>query len=220
MIFPNSTLINRKIPKKRFYENTNIKSKTKKRFVEEIDSIVLMNKLSEDTINIKKTKNIEEIFIFKINLKINSPINKIEDLLLIIDRSIPYPILYEIELPDGNRLYKIAHKKRNKVYSNEFVVEIYFTKKVSNKKEFERKLRKTLNSLDLGNVYKKIIRLLAGHEDKIKIEDLVEKEKKKRALEDEIAKLEKKVNKEKQADKQFDIFNKLKHKKKELDEIQ
>ena len=53
--------------------------------------IIWKYKLSKDTINILGTNNVEEIQIFEIELK-----SKIipKNILQIIDKAIPYPILY------------------------------------------------------------------------------------------------------------------------------
>jgi hypothetical protein len=150
MIFPESTIINQKLQKKRFYENVELNSKIKNLFKDAIDSIVLTNKLSEDTTHINRTENVEEIFVFSIALKSEEYLEKINELLLIIDRAIPYPILYEIDLENGNIMYIIAYKKRSKVSGNDFVVDTYFIKEVKkNDKKFEKEMKSVFNSLNL-----------------------------------------------------------------------
>ena len=220
MIFPESTLINQKIQKKRFYENVDLNSKIKDMFKDAIDTILLTNKLSEDTIHISRTENIEEIFVFSITLKSEEYLDKLKDLLLVIDRAIPYPILYEIKLENGNIMYIIAYKKRNKVSENDFVVDVYFIKEVKkNDKKFEKDMKSIFNSLNLEILYEKILRLFSGNNKKIGIEDLVENLKKIDLLEKEIEDLEKKVKSEKQPDRQFKLYNELGKKKKELEKL-
>ncbi|MCA9497394.1 MAG: DUF4391 domain-containing protein, partial [Nanoarchaeota archaeon] len=84
--FPKSTIIEKKIPKTRFYENIELSSKIKQKFVNYIDSIYLMNKFSKDTININPTNEVEEIFVFKVILKSEKYLSSVDELLLIIDR--------------------------------------------------------------------------------------------------------------------------------------
>ncbi|MBW6519017.1 MAG: DUF4391 domain-containing protein, partial [ANME-2 cluster archaeon] len=43
-MFPESTIIGRKIPKISFYENVVLSSSIKKKFVEQIDKVVFTNK--------------------------------------------------------------------------------------------------------------------------------------------------------------------------------
>lgn len=220
MIFPESTIINQKIQKKRFYENVNLNSKIKNMFKDAIDTIILTNKLSEDTIHISRTENIEEIFVFSITLKSEKYLEKLKDLLLVIDRAIPYPILYEIKLENENIMYTIAYKKRNKVLENDFVVDAYFSKEVNkNDKKFEKGMKSIFNSLNLEILYEKIIRIFSNNNKMISIEELVENLKKIDVLKKEIEDLEKKVKSEKQADRQFKLQNELGNKKKELEKL-
>jgi hypothetical protein len=120
MELPKKTIINQKIPKQRFYDNIELKTKIKNRFKEEIGSITLKNKFSKETIGIEKTKEVEEIFILEIKLKENKYLEKIESLLEIIDKAIPYPILYKFNI-HNQIIYKIAIKRRNEVNINHFI---------------------------------------------------------------------------------------------------
>jgi len=217
MRFPEATIFNQKIPKERFYENLDIENKIKERFVNEIDSICLKNKLSKDTLGIKGTKNVEELFVFSIKLKKEIYFDKIEDLLLLIDRAIPYPILYEFELEDGIN-YKIAYKEKSKANENESVVEVYLTK--SEDKSFEKEMKGIFNSLNLEILYEKIIKIFLEIKSKEPAKQLIENYEKRKILEKEIEVLEKKVKTEKQADRQFKMLNELGIKKKDLEELQ
>ena len=91
------TYIGKKIPKQRFYENIGLSPAVQKKFVDYIDSVVLLNKFSKDTLHIPSSKAVEEMFIFEVKLKSNDFISKIDDLLEIIDRSIQYHILFKIK---------------------------------------------------------------------------------------------------------------------------
>jgi hypothetical protein len=218
MIFPKTTEFNQKIPKERFYKNLEVNNKTKKEFIESFDSILLRNKLAKDTLNIPATKEIEEIFVLEIKLKKEGKLENIEGLLLLIDRAIPYPILYLISA--GEKFYyKIAYKKRNKVSGDDFVVETYFSREIENEKMFEKELKPIFNSLNLEILYERLIRIISGAKKEIPIEELVEKTKRRKILEKEIGILENKIKIEKQADRQYKLFEELGIKKKELEEI-
>lgn len=216
MIFPESSFLNQKIPKERFYQNLDIDSKTKERFQKEIESIHLKNKLSRGTIGIKKTKNVEEVFIFSIVLKDKRYFNKIEDLLLLIDRAIPYPILYEFVF-EGKRFYKIAYKERSRANENEFVVDIYFTREIKSEDRFEEEIRDIFNSLDLEILYEKLVKIVLEDNSKMNLRELVKKYKLRELLTREIEVLEKKVRNEKQADKHFKLFSELSTKRKKFE---
>jgi hypothetical protein len=218
MIFPKSTIINKKISKKRFYENSEISSSIKKKFINYIGSVTLSNKFSKDTINISGTDEVEEIFVIQVFLKSEEYLDKIEDVLSIIDRSIPYPVLFEFQLGENHFVYKIAYKKKSKIDDNKSVVDVYFTREIIKKdlKRFEKEIKGVFNSLNLEIFYEKLIRLFIKGDKNLSIDRVVEKHKKYALILREIEILEKKVSKEKQADKQFKLFKELKEKKAEL----
>lgn len=88
---PKSSLVKKVIPKNAFDSYTN--TKQKKMFSERILRITWSNKLSFDTINIPG-KDVKEIQLFEIELKEKFDI---KELLLIIDKAIPYHIIFIIK---------------------------------------------------------------------------------------------------------------------------
>jgi len=211
--FPKSTNIVKNIPKTSFYEKAEMTPTVRKKFVDFITSIYLVNKLSKDTINIKPTKNVEEIFIFQIKLKDIKYLNKIEDVLSVIDKSVPYPILFVLIVDDQEVMYKIAYKQKNKIDDNKSVVDIYLSKKNIELKD------NLYNALNLEVLYERILRLFLNENENLDIEDAIHQHKSKENLKKELERLEKKVIREKQADKQYKLYNKIKKIKKELKEI-
>lgn len=88
---PKTAKVNRVIPKNAFESYTN--SKQKKLFADLILRITWEQKLSPETVNLE-AKEIKEIQVFKIELKIKE---EIQPLLDIIDKSIPYNIIFIIK---------------------------------------------------------------------------------------------------------------------------
>ncbi len=93
---PSSTIVNRFLPKDKFYKKTVVSNKLKQQFTGEIEKITWTHKLSPDTLNVTKDDTIEEIQIFEIILKDRSISNAV---LCHIDSSIPYPIIYTLKRP-------------------------------------------------------------------------------------------------------------------------
>lgn len=91
---PKSTVVKKVIPKNAFDVYTN--TKQKKAFADKVVRITWTNKLSKDTINLTG-KEVNEIQIFEVELK--EKVN-IKDLLLIIDKSIPYHIIFKVNFGD------------------------------------------------------------------------------------------------------------------------
>jgi hypothetical protein len=92
---PHTAKVNRVIPKNAFDAYTN--SKQKKLFTDLILRITWLQKLSPDTVNLG-AKEIQEIQIFKIELKVRE---EIQQLLDIINKAIPYNIIFIIEESDS-----------------------------------------------------------------------------------------------------------------------
>jgi len=95
---PETTVVNRSIPKEKFYKKTAMNSRLKQLFIDEIEKITWTHKLSPDTLNVAKDGDINEIQIFEIQLK-GSSISKAT--LKHIDSSIPYPIIYVLKRSYG-----------------------------------------------------------------------------------------------------------------------
>lgn len=208
------TYIGKKIPKKRFYENIKLSNKLQKKFVNYIDSIILLNKFSKDNLNILKSKEVEEIFIFEIKLKSNEYLHKVEELLEIIDRNIQYHILFKIIL-ENKIVCKIGHKIRNQSDSSKYVVDTYFTKKFNSEKEFEKKILTVFNAINMKALYENILKLFLDFKGR-KIEEKIKKQKNYEFLKQNIKELKIKLDKEKQADRQYEIHKELNIMKKEL----
>lgn len=92
---PPNTVVQRVIPKNSFDPYTN--SKQKESFTKDIAKIIWSNKFSVETINLTG-KDIAEIHIFKIELKEKKDITA---LLNVIDKAIPYHIIFFVEFEDS-----------------------------------------------------------------------------------------------------------------------
>lgn len=89
---PAKTVYGKFIPKEKLYNHADINASTKEKFVRQIERITWINKISPETVNVKPGKY-SEIEIFRIDLKDGNIDDK---LIQIIDRAIPYPILFVI----------------------------------------------------------------------------------------------------------------------------
>jgi len=94
---PQSTVVNKVIPKKAFESYTN--AKQKKQFTDYISQITWLNKISSDSVNLE-AREIIEIQVFLIKLKINEDIQQV---LNVIDKAIPYNIIFIVEYEE--RIY-------------------------------------------------------------------------------------------------------------------
>lgn len=211
---PKRAFYNRRIPKNKLYKQIGVDPKLERKFIDEIENIIWKYKLSQETINLEPTKEVEEIQVFEIKLKERDiSIEVLEN----IDRIIPYPILYIIRYNDNIKL-TIAYKERNKIDENKMVVHSYYQSEWM--KEYDLKID-ILQGLNLKEVYDNIIRQLIPLESKIQddIEELIELNERIESLKKEIKRLEKRIIKEKQFNRKVDLNIKLQKKKRELEEL-
>ena len=210
---PKTTVVNKVIPKVKFYEKTGVNSKLKQLFIDDIEQIAWKNKLSKDTINLQEGNKVKEIEVFEINLK-HKNISK--DILKTIDKFIPYHIIYILSFEDEIKL-TIAYKNNNKNNGNLMVVDSYYESEWMNKEGCDIQLD-LINSLD--HVYNELIKSFIPREilksNDNDIEYIIENEKEIQVLEKEIEKLEKNLKNEKQFNKKVEIKKVLREKKKHL----
>ena len=213
---PKSTEYNKRIPKQKFYENSDLPSSIKNAFKDQIKTIYWRNKLTSEFLNISKGHFVEEIEIFEINL--NEP--RIDEAVLrYIDKVIPYHILFFLEFEKEYQAY-MAYKE---IIRSDF-------KEVNGKignyyhtywmEESELPLR--IEGLSIDEVYENLVRQTAGEELSQRrsdetLKESVERGIVKRELQKKITALEKKMRNEKQFNKQIELNAQLKKLKQEME---
>lgn len=193
---PKSCEVNRFIPKKTFYEKVSISSSVKQYFTE-LEKIYWKYKISEDTMNITKTTDIEEIEIFELALKEKCDIKNIIN---IITKKIPYIILFII------------------IYNDEFQYAIKFKEDIlltdwNEEKDFN------FVGINLKEVYNNIIRKFINDKSNENIGEIIERNKQIEELKKKISVLKNKINKEVQFNRKVELNIELISLEKELEEV-
>lgn len=208
--FPKSTVFNKRIPKQKFYENSNISPALKKMFVEQVKSIYWVNKIAQSTISLQEGNAVSEIEVFKITL--NSNVID-EQLLRQIDKAIPYHILYLLEFQDKYQVwigYKEITNKSNKINN-------YYHTDWLNLEDIKLKL----DGLNMDTVYENFVRQIAGdilnQNNQESLRDSIDRSENIKQLEKQIEVLQIKIKKEKQLNRQIEMNAELKRLRKELD---
>jgi hypothetical protein len=200
---PKSTLLNKFIPKNIFFKNSVVNSKLKAEFTDKIQKITWKYKISEETLWINKTDKIQEIEIFEINLK-----EKIipKNVLKVIDKSIPYPILY-IFIYEDDYSYWIT-LKWEKIWN-------YYFSDWNENIEFE------FNWIDIERVFEDIIKKFLKNidTDDKKFDEIIETDNARIFLEKDIEKLKNKIKKEKQFNKKVELNKLLLEQKSKLEQL-
>lgn len=207
-MFPKTTEFNRKIPKTKFYEHLELGKKIKDSFVRDIDTIIWANKIAPYTVNIAAGDTVDEIQVFRIELK-NRDFNA--DVLKVIDEQIPYHILFIVS--DGNREQAwIGYKEQSGSENRSFKVDSYYHTDWQNAGEISL----SMDGLNMDAVYENFVRQIAAVNAPVQWnEDLSAKEntakiEEQKKLQKQIEKLERQLRKETQPRKKFELYNKIK----------
>ena len=201
MNLPKNAIVNKAIPKQAFYSRLSVSNKLKNEFIDKVQKIIWAYKLSEKTLNIDKTKNVEEIQIFQVELK-EKEIPK--NILKLIDKAIPYPILYIFSY-DEDFAYGISLKENN-------ILENYYFSNWNEKLEFD------FNASSLEKVYQKIIKKFIKNLDTGDKEftDIIREDAIIQSIEKDLKKLQQERRRERQFNKKVIINQQIKIKQAEL----
>lgn len=200
--FPKSTVFGRRFPKQKFYENLDVSTEVKRLFVEQVKLITWANKLSHETMNIAPGQMVREIEVFRLTLQGQELDGRVLELM---DKQIPYHILFLLERPDGSARLHVTYKEASQSGSNAFQL------RQSYQTEWMRPegLFLNLSALDMDALYESIVRQIAG--DAIdaprgeSLKEAVEQTQQREKLEKQIAQLKVKMKKEKQLRRQMEL---------------
>lgn len=200
LTLPSSTFVNRIVPKNAFDKFTN--TKTKKEFTEKVEKIRWLNKLSFETLNLPQG-DIKEIQIFEILLKTK---DNISGILEIIDKSIPYPIIFIIRY--GHEFYISTSKKHpHPTNENLSVLDWVFqsTWQEVERSDFQLELK---NNLDY--IFNEFCKKISGYNNiNLSLSEIIEKEKRIKELIKRKQQIESKISSCKQFNLKLDLNNEL-----------
>ena len=192
---PKNCYVNKFIPKKVFYEKVGVSSNVKEEFINLVDRITWLYKLSEETLGITKTDEIEEIQIFQIDVKERRiPLSVIKT----ITKGVQYKILFVIKYQD-DYCYSIK------------VEDIYIS-------EWNDNIEFNFNAINLRTVYENIVKKIIKEETNEKsFSKIIEDNDYKNELEKKIIKLRQKIKSEKQFNRKVELNKELNKLMKEME---
>lgn len=199
---PIQTKKDKSIPKNAFYDYAT--TKQKQLFVDVVDKIRWQNKLASDTINLGGIE-VQEIQIFEIKLKQRK---NIESVLPIIEKAIPYHIIFIISFNEEVMLYT-SQKHAHPVNENNAVIDwVFKTDWFSDKKEeYQLDLKVSLDKIFEDFCFKISNNSSITSEEDLKA--LIEKEQKIQELRNQISKIETQIKRTKQFNKKQPLNNRL-----------
>lgn len=194
---PKKCYVNKFLPKKIFYEKIAISPSVKEEFTNQVDRITWLYKISSDTIGISKTNNVEEIEVFKLDLK-----EKIipKNVIKVITKGVPYKILFLL--------------KYNEEYCYLLKIDDIYNL------EWNKDINIDFNAINLEVLYENIAKtIIDKKEDNRNFEIIIEEKRKTDDLNKKISNLRSKIKSEKQFDRKLELNNELNKLLKEMEEI-
>ena len=110
--WPEAAYVGSRVPKEKLYEHGNVSPALREQFVSDVARITWAYKLAKSTINLPATDEVSEIQIFRIDTKGGTEVS--DQLLAVIDKAIPSPIVFEIvrETASGTEVSMVAQIKQ------------------------------------------------------------------------------------------------------------
>jgi len=198
---PQSTQVDRRIPKEKLYLNVNLTSQVRDAIKDQIESIIWRNKLAAGSLGLSAGETVAEIEVFEVQLRQKSVDKRV---LAAIAHAIPYKILFILTFTGEAQAWMEAS---GTFYSTEWFAFDAFTIR--------------LEGLNLDSVYENLVRHIAGGRlgSEGDLADAVSRDKERQKLEREIAALEKKILHEKQFNRQVELNSELKNLKIKLEKL-
>ncbi len=211
--YPQSTIVNRVVPKTMFYKFMEVNPRMKSRFVNDVVNITWLYKLSAGTLNVTDTEEMKEIEVFVVNLKQpDCP----TDLFTFIDTNMPHHIVFVL-VHDDSAMLLINYKDWTDDTHTKFRIRQAFASPWMPMADLEL----TVQGQSLPRIYDNFVAQVSGiGEHKAgSLEDIVALRKLIAIIEAELKTLEKRMRKEPQLDRQLAMNKQVRQKRKQLAEI-
>lgn len=211
--YPQSTIVNRVVPKTMFYKFMEVNPRMKTRFVNDVVNITWLYKLAASTLNVTDTEDMKEIEVFVLNLKQpDCPTN----LFSFIDTNMPHHIVF-ILLHDNHAMQLINYKD----WADDTHTKFKITQSFTSSWVALDNLHLQIDGQSLPRIYDNFVAQVSGIGDHKagSMADIVALKKQMAAVEAELKTLQKRMRKEPQLDRQMLMNKQVKAKRKELDSL-
>lgn len=204
--FPETTRVNKNVPKNVFYKHLEVSTKMKRIFVNDVDRIVWGYKFAPSTLNVTNGKLVHEITVFEVILKVmECP----SEMFVFIDKNIPRHTVFILKC--DNYCCAVINYKEPIQGNASQPYKVTRTYQSEWKPEGEMSLQIEGNSMDA--LYENFVRQIEGGELLQKsgtLKEDIAKNTELEALKKEIAALKKRLAAENQPQKKFVLHKQLK----------
>ena len=202
--FPAATTVHRHLPKEAFYKHLPLTKIPKKKFVSDVDRIVVENSFTKENLNLASDAEIKEIMLLSISLKNQEFDGKVIEA---IARQNPHKLVF---------LLSFENQQQLAIYHNKLYRTLWMTHD-----EIELKLQ----GYSLDEIWDSFIAQIALYKECAKetvdlsIEDCLAIQDQILKLEKQIAKTENAMWKEPQPKKKFELHTRLREYQKKLEDL-
>lgn len=211
--YPQSTIVNKVVPKTMFYKFMEVNPRMKSRFVNDVVNITWLYKLSASTLNVTDAENMKEIEVFVVNLKQpDCP----TDLFNFIDIHMPHHIVFVL-VHDKSAMLLINYKDWTDDTHTKFRIRQAFASPWMPLADLEL----AVQGQSLSRIYDNFVAQVSGiGEHKAgSMEEIVILRQQISKQEAELQKLEKRMRREPQMDIQMQLHQQVRLKRKQLAEL-
>lgn len=211
--YPTSCIVDNVVPKTMFYRFMEVSPRMKKHFVNDVESITWLYKLSASSLNVTDTPEMKEVEVFVAKLKsADCP----KDLFTFIDENMPHHIIFILSVDDN---YMIL--QNYKEWADETHTKFKITKSFSSLWVPQTELSLPIDGLSLPRIYDNFAASLSGigQHKAGELAEIIKLKTQIAAKDKELKALQAKVRSEKQFNLQMEMNRKVKAMRKELDDI-
>jgi hypothetical protein len=204
--FPDSTLVNKVVPKTAFYKHLEVNASMKEHFVNDVDRIVWAYKLAPSTLNVTAGKAVQELTVFAVTLKNkNCP----SDVFVFIDKNLPRHTVFVLSF-EGEQSVLINYKEQTQ---GNAAMPFKVTKTYQSPWMSKDSATLIFEGASLDLIYENMVRQIAGSliiGESNDLKEDIESSQEQEQLKKEIAALKSKIRLERQPQKKFVLHKKLK----------
>lgn len=195
---PKATEMSKQLPKKAIYAKFRMNTSEKEKIDADISKITIVNEITPSKVNIPAGDEVNSFFVLLVSLKKKDFDTKT---VATLSKLIPQNILFVLE------------------YNGESKLAVYRTKIIQNEWEPTDKQKIELQGLNLDKVWENIVKSLecGVWNEELSLDENIALHEKQAKLEKEIARLEKQARAERQPKKKFELVQRIKKLKMEVD---
>ena len=211
--FPATTIVDSLIPKTKFYRFMEVNLRMKTHFVNDVESIRWLYKLSPDTLNVTASEDMKEIEVFVATLKeADCP----TDLFTFIDTNMPRHIVFVLQHGENSMLLINYKQWKDDTHTAFRITQMFASPWVSTSS-----LKLQIDGQSLPRIYDNFVAQISGIGEHRagSMEEIVALRQQIAKQETELQKLEKRMRREPQVDIQMELHKQVRQKRKELKEM-